>query len=155
MGYVQNVTAEDLEEHDGEGYTSNSVIGKSGMEGLFEKELKGQNGCSITIVDSNGNKKKIIVSTIVENGKDIKLTIDSNLQKELYEQFKDDKSCSVAMNQYTGEVLALVSTPSYDNNDFIRGMSSEKWNALNEDENKPMYNRFRQVWCRALRLSLS
>lgn len=147
VGYVQNVTAEDLEEHDGEGYTSNSVIGKSGMEGLFEKELKGQNGCSITIVYSNGNKKKIIVSTIVENGKDIKLTIDSNLQKELYEQFKDDKSCSVAMNQYTGEVLALVSTPSYDNNDFIRGMSSEKWNALNEDENKPMYNRFRQVWC--------
>lgn len=147
VGYVQNVTAEDLEEHDGEGYTSNSVIGKSGMKGLFEKELKGQNGCSITIVYSNGNKKKIIVSTIVENGKDIKLTIDSNLQKELYEQFKDDKSCSVAMNQYTGEVLALVSTPSYDNNDFIRGMSSEKWNALNEDENKPMYNRFRQVWC--------
>lgn len=147
VGYVQNVTAEDLEEHDGEGYTSNSVIGKSGMEGLFEKELKGQNGCSITIVYSNGNKKKIIVSTIVENGKDIKLTIDSNLQKELYKQFKDDKSCSVAMNQYTGEVLALVSTPSYDNNDFIRGMSSEKWNALNEDENKPMYNRFRQVWC--------
>lgn len=147
VGYVQNVTAEDLEEHDGEGYTSNSVIGKSGMEGLFEKELKGQNGCSITIVYSNGNKKKIIVSTIIENGKDIKLTIDSNLQKELYEQFKDDKSCSVAINQYTGEVLALVSTPSYDNNDFIRGMSSEKWNALNEDENKPMYNRFRQVWC--------
>lgn len=147
VGYVQNVTAEDLEEHDGEGYTANSVIGKSGMEGLFEKELKGQNGCAISIVDSNGNKKKIIVSTIVENGKDIKLTIDSNLQKELYEQFKDDKSCSVAMNQYTGEVLALVSTPSYDNNDFIRGMSSEKWNALNEDENKPMYNRFRQVWC--------
>ena len=147
MGYVQNVTAEDLEEHAGEGYTSNSVIGKSGMEGLFEKELKGQNGCYITIVDSNGNKKKIIVSTIVENGKDIKLTIDSNLEKELYEQFKDDKSCSVAINQYTGEVLALVSTPSYDNNDFIRGMSSEKWNALNEDENKPMYNRFRQVWC--------
>ena len=147
VGYVQNVTAEDLEEHAGEGYTSNSVIGKSGMEGLFEKELKGQNGCAISIVDSNGNKKKIIVSTIVENGKDIKLTIDSNLQKELYEQFKEDKSCSVAINQYTGEVLALVSTPSYDNNDFIRGMSSEKWNALNEDENKPMYNRFRQVWC--------
>ena len=147
VGYVQNVTAEDLEEHDGEGYTSNSVIGKSGMEGLFEKDLKGQNGCSITIVDSNGNKKKIIVSTIVENGKDIKLTIDSNLQKELYEQFKDDKSCSVAMNQYTGEVLALVSTPSYDNNEFIRGISSEKWTSLNEDEKKPLYNRFRQVWC--------
>ena len=147
VGYVQSVTAEDLEEHAGEGYTSNSVIGKSGMEGLFEKELKGQNGCAISIVDSNGNKKKIVVSTIVENGKDIKLTIDSDLQKELYEQYKDDKSCTVAMNQYTGEVLALSSTPSYDNNDFIMGMSNEKWTALNEDERKPMYNRFRQVWC--------
>ena len=51
------------------------------------------------------------------------------------------------MNPYTGEVLALVSTPSYDNNDFILGLSNEQWTALNEDENKPMYNRFRQVWC--------
>lgn len=51
------------------------------------------------------------------------------------------------MNPYTGEVLALVSTPSFDNNDFIKGMSAEKWTSLNEDENKPLYNRFRQVWC--------
>ena len=65
------------------------------MEGLFEKELKGQNGCAISIVDSNGNKKKIVVSTIVENGKDIKLTIDSDLQKELYEQYKDAKTISL------------------------------------------------------------
>ena len=65
----------------------------------------------------------------------------------MYEQFKEDKSCSVAMNPYTGEVLALVNTPAYDNNDFIMGLSSEQWTALNEDENKPMYNRFRQVWC--------
>ena len=65
----------------------------------------------------------------------------------MHEQFKEDKSCSVAMNPYTGEVLALVSTPAYDNNDFIMGLSSEQWTVLNEDENKPMYNRFRQVWC--------
>ncbi|MDE7324383.1 MAG: penicillin-binding transpeptidase domain-containing protein [Lachnospiraceae bacterium] len=147
VGYVQNVTAEDLEKHAGEGYTANSVIGRSGAEGLFEKELKGQNGCRIYIVDSDGNEKEELAYRIVENGKDIKLTIDSELQKALYEQFQSDKSCSVAMNPYTGEVLALVSTPSYDNNDFIMGLSSEKWAALNEDENKPMYNRFRQVWC--------
>lgn len=147
VGYVQNVTAEDLEKHTGEGYTANSVIGRSGAEGLFEKELKGQNGCRIYIVDSDGNEKEELACHIVENGKDIKLTIDSELQKALYEQFQSDKSCSVAMNPYTGEVLALVSTPSYDNNDFIMGLSSEKWAALNEDENKPMYNRFRQVWC--------
>ena len=147
VGYVQSVTAEDLEKHVGEGYTASSVIGRSGAEGLFESELKGQNGCRLYIVDAEGNTKEELADRLVEHGKTIKLTIDSELQRGLYEQFREDKSCSVAMNPYTGEVLALVSTPSYDNNDFIMGLSNEKWTALNEDENKPMYNRFRQVWC--------
>ncbi|MDO4338729.1 MAG: penicillin-binding transpeptidase domain-containing protein [Eubacteriales bacterium] len=147
VGYVQSVTAEDLEEHAGEGYTANSVIGRSGMEGLFESELKGQNGGRIYIVNPEGKEKEELAYIPVQNGQDIQLTIDADLQVSLYEQFKEDKSCSVAMNPYTGEVLALVSTPSYDNNDFIMGLSGEQWNALNEDEDKPMYNRFRQVWC--------
>ena len=147
IGYVQSVTAEDLEEYAGEGYTANSVIGKSGMEGLFESELKGQNGCRIYIENSEGREKEELAYILVQHGQDIQLTIDADLQVSMYEQFKEDKSCSVAMNPYTGEVLALVSTPSYDNNDFIMGLSSEQWTALNEDEDKPMYNRFRQVWC--------
>lgn len=160
IGYVQNVTAEDLEEHTENDritsnsasnaikeYTVNSVIGKSGMESLFEKELKGQNGCKICIVDSEGKEKEELADILVEHGKDIQLTIDANLQISLYKQFQEDKSCSVAINPYTGEVLALISTPAYDNNDFIMGLSSEQWTALNEDENKPMYNRFRQVFC--------
>ena len=147
VGYVQSVTAEDLEEHAGEGYTANSVIGRSGMEGLFEKELKGQNGSRIYIMNSEGKEKEELACILVQHGQDIKLTIDASLQIALYEQFQEDKSCSVAMNPYTGEVLALVSTPSYDNNDFIMGLSSEQWTALNDDEDKPMYNRFRQVWC--------
>lgn len=147
IGYVQAVTAEDLENHPGEGYNANSVIGRTGMEGLFEKELKGKDGCEISIVDREGNIKKTLASVLKENGTDIQLTIDYDLQKLLYEQFKEDRGCSVAMNPYSGEVLALVSTPSLDNNDFIKGMSSEKWAALNEDEDKPLYNRFRQVWC--------
>lgn len=147
VGYVQSVTAEDLEEHAGEGYTANSVIGRSGMEGLFEKELKGKNGCRIYIVNSEGKEKEELACILVQHGQNIKLTIDASLQIALYEQFQEDKSCSVVMNPYTGEVLALVSTPSYDNNDFIMGLSSEQWTALNDDEDKPMYNRFRQVWC--------
>ena len=110
IGYVQNVTAEDLENHSGEGYSSNSVIGRSGMESLYEKELKGKDGCKIYIVDSEGNEKITIAETIKEDGADIRLTIDSDLQKALYEQFKNDRGCSIAMNPYTGEVLALVST---------------------------------------------
>lgn len=66
---------------------------------------------------------------------------------QLYEQFKEDEGCSVAMDPYTGEILALVSTPSYDNNDFVRGMSEEQWDTLNENEKRPLYNRFRQIWC--------
>ena len=147
IGYVQNVTAEDLEEHAGEGYTSNSVIGKTGMEGLFEKELKGENGCRIYIIDSDGREKEELACITVQNGKDIRLTIDADLQSWLYESFKKDKSCSVSINPYTGEVLALVSTPSYDNNTFIMGMSEKQWKLLNEDDRKPLYNRFRQVWC--------
>lgn len=119
VGYVQSVTAEDLEEHAGEGYTSNSVIGRRGMEGLFESELKGQNGCRIYIVNSEGKEKEELACILVQHGQDIQLTIDADLPISLYEQFKEDKSCSVTMNPYTGEVLALVSTPAYDNNDLL------------------------------------
>lgn len=147
IGYVQKATAEDLENHSGEGYNSNSEIGRTGMESLYEMELKGTNGCEISIVDKNENKKSTVAKILKEDGKNIQLTIDSELQEIMYEQFKDDRGCSVAINPYTGEVLAMVSTPSYDNNDFIKGLSTEKWTFMNEDENKPLYNRFRQVWC--------
>ncbi|MCH1984333.1 penicillin-binding transpeptidase domain-containing protein [Ruminococcus sp. OA3] len=146
-GYVQNVTAEDLEEHEGEGYSSSSVIGRSGMEGLYEKELKGTDGKKISMVDEAGEEVYVLASVPKQDGEDITLTIDAKLQQLLYTQFAEDESCSVAMNPYTGEVLALVSTPSFDSNDFILGMSSEQWDLLNNDEKKPMYNRFRQTWC--------
>ena len=147
IGYVQGVTAEDLEEQEGEGYTAHSVIGRSGMEGLLEKKLKGKDGHRIVIVDEEGREKKEVAASMVENGQDISLTIDADLQLSLYEQFKEDKSCLVAMHPHTGEVLAMVSTPPYDNNAFIMGLSDAQWTALNENEDNPMYNRFRQVWC--------
>lgn len=146
VGYVQNVNAEDLEKHVGEGYDADSVIGRSGIEALYEKELKGKNGYSIEIKTADGDTKEVLTYNDVEHGKNIKLTVDYFLQQDLYETFKEDKSCSVALNPETGEVLALVSTPTYDNNDFILGMSSDKWDALNNDENKPLLNRFRQTY---------
>lgn len=147
VGYVQSVTAEDLEEHEGEGYSSGSVIGRSGAESLYEKELKGRDGHKILIKDENGENKALLAVSQVEDGQDIRLTIDAGLQEMLYRQFSEDKGCSAAVQPYTGEVLALISTPSYDNNDFILGMTDEQWQALNEDEQMPLYNRFRQTWC--------
>ena len=92
-------------------------------------------------MDENGEIAETIASVEKEDGQDITLTIDASLQEQLYEQFREDPGCSVAMNPYTGEVLALVSTPSYDNNDFISGMSEEQWTGLNEDESRPLiYN---------------
>ena len=143
IGYVQNVNAEDLEEHEGEGYTETSVIGRSGLESLYEDRLRGSDGCQIYIVDSSGKQKTMLAVDAVEDGEDITLTIDIDLQQALYETYKDDNSASVAMNPLTGEVLALVSTPTYNSNDFVVGMSQETWDASNNDENNPMYNRFR------------
>lgn len=146
-GYVQNVTAEELENHKGEGYSAQSVIGKSGLEKLYEDRLRGKDGYEINIVTEEGKLKKTVASRRKQDGEDIRLTIDAKLQADLYNQFKEDRSTSVAMNPKTGEVLALVSTPSFDANDFIRDMPSKKWAQLNEDENKPLWNRFRSTWC--------
>lgn len=145
-GYVQKVTAEDLKKHKGEGYDETSYIGRSGIEAAYEKELKGKDGIKISVVSDKGIEISKIANKNKEDGKDITLTIDINLQSNLYNTYQQDKSASVAMNPTTGEILALVSTPSFNSNDFILGMSTEKWDNLNNDEMKPLYNRFKATF---------
>ena len=144
-GYVQNVTAEDLSEL--EGYQADSVIGRSGLESLYEAKLKGLDGVSIAIVDPSGKVKDIVARQPKINGTDLYLTIDVSLQASLYELFSEVESASVALNPETGEVLALVSTPSFNSNDFVLGLSQQAWTELNEDPRLPMLNRFRQTFC--------
>ena len=146
-GYVQSITAEELEKNKDKGYNSNSVIGKKGIEKLYEDKLRGSDGVEIYIVDSQNNRVSTIAQKEVKNGEDVKLTIDINIQNKLYEQLKDDKGFFVVMNPKSGELLALVSTPSYDANKFIYGMSNDEWKELSENENNPMYTRFLQTWC--------
>lgn len=145
-GYMQQVTAEDLEKHQGEGYTETSMIGRSGIEAAYEKQLKGTNGATISIVDENGSTKSTVATQEKQDGQDITLTIDIDLQRDLYNAFDEDQSASVAMNPTNGEVFALVSTPSFDSNDFIYGFSTEEWDDLNNDEDQPLTNRFRATW---------
>ena len=116
--------------------------GKTGLEYAFNDKLKGEDGVEIYIVDENGSKVKTVQSKEVKNGEDVKLTIDVNLQNKIYEQFKQDKGAFVSINYNTGEVLAAVSTPSYDANDFSIGITNEEWEELQNDANKPMYNRY-------------
>ncbi len=146
IGYVQSISAEELEENKGKGYNSNSVIGKAGIEKAYEETLRGKDGKEIYIEDENGKRLKTVAKQEVENGKDIKLTIDANKQKQVYESLEENKGAYVAMDSKTGEIIALVSTPSYDSNDFVLGMSTEEWKNLSEDEKNPLLNRFTKSW---------
>ena len=146
-GYVQNITAEELKENQGKGYTSNSVIGKAGLEKQYEERLKGKAGLEIYIEDETGKKKAEIAKIEVQNGEKIKLTIDSELQKKLYNELKDNKGLFVVMHPKTGELLALVSTPSYNPNKFITGLSTDEWNEIKENADNPMMARYLQTWC--------
>ena len=147
IGYVQPINAEELEANEGKGYTTNSLIGKAGLELAYEDTLRGIDGTDIYIVDGNQNRVASLAKQDKKDGKDVKLTIDSTLQKQVYDQMKDDKGFFVIMEPQTGELLALVSTPTYDSNDFVVGLTTDKWNSLNNDEARPLYNRFIQKYC--------
>ena len=146
VGYIRGISAEELQAHKGEGYTESSTIGKTGLELAFEDRLRGKNGTGIYIVDANENTLKTIAETDVEDGEDIRTTIDIELQKEIFNEFDGDNGLSVAMNPKTGEVLAMVSTPSFDSNSFITGFTDEEWNTLSSDENTPMFARYESTW---------
>ena len=146
-GYVQGITAEELESKAEKGYNPHSIIGKTGLEQVYEERLKGKDGLKIYIEDNNGNIVKTIAETKGNDGEDIKLTIDINLQTKLYEKIKNDKGFFVVMNPQTGEILALVSTPSYDPNKFVTGMTNNEWNSISTNEAKPLFTRFISTWC--------
>ena len=147
VGYVQNVNAEDLKKHKNEGYNSTSVIGRSGIEAAYEEKLRGITSGKIDLVDKNDKViKELCHKKVKMSPQDITLTIDIDLQQSLYNEYQNDKSASVALNPKTGEVLALVSTPSYSNNDFVLGLSTDKWNALNNDVNQPLMSRYKQTY---------
>ena len=127
------------------GYMQNGE-GKAGLEKLYDDQLNGTDGLEIYIADANGQKKQSLAVKAQIDGKDLETTIDSRLQKNIYEQYKKDKSAHVAMNPTTGGVKALVSTPSYDAQAFILGMTQEKWSKINNDKRHPMQNRFKSTF---------
>ena len=147
IGYVQAINAEELEKYADKGYSSTSLIGKSGLEAAYEDRLRGTDGVRIYIQDAEENEIKTLAEQKQKDGEDITLTIDSDIQTKLYSQLKNDKGLFVVMKPGTGELLALISTPTFDSNDFTLGMTNDEWNALNNDEAKPLYNRFIQRYC--------
>ena len=146
-GYISSITAEELEFMRNKGYTSSSVIGKTGLEKEYEERLKGTDGVRIYILDDQGNNVKTVAETFAQDGENIKLTIDVDIQLKIYEQLKNDEGFFVVMNPKTGEILALVSAPSYDANKFVLGMTNEEWDSLLNAEGNPLFTRFLESWC--------
>lgn len=151
VGYVDEISAEELTKYKGKGYSRGSKIGKAGLEQVYEDRLRGENGGEIYIAtkkDNKETKKSTIIKKEPKQGEDIKLSIDMDLQVKIYEQMKGDAGASTAVNPITGEILALVSSPSYDSN--VRSKSvyeSETYKAAYKANEKSINtNRFSSTY---------
>ncbi len=146
IGYEGKITKEELEKHPE--YLMTDYIGKTGVEKIYEKELKGGYGLFQVEVDSLGNIKKNLGVINPQPGNNLILNIDEGLQKKLYDSLVNilektgtRTAAAAAINPQNGKVLALVSLPSYDNNLFARGISSAEYQAIITDKNLPLFNR--------------
>ncbi len=139
LGYIGNITAEELENNPDKGYTTSSQIGKNGLEQVYEDKLRAKEGVHIYI--ERGEEKITVAKTDSKDGDDIQLSIDSNLQQEIYNQMDNEKSASIAMDSTTGEVLAMVSSPSYDSNTLVTYKTKTIAKEWEESKNAEFDNR--------------
>lgn len=145
-GYIAPISAEDLEKLKGKGYSSQDWIGKAGLEQVYEEQLRGTSGGLIKILDSKGEEKSILAQKEVQNGTDVKTTINSRVQLSIYNQMKADVGTASAIHPKTGDVLALVNSPSYDPNQFTLGLTKSLRQKWADDPKQPMLNRFKYVY---------
>tara|TARA_B100002051_G_scaffold173213_1_gene163814 strand:- start:407 stop:2074 length:1668 start_codon:yes stop_codon:yes gene_type:complete len=143
LGYVAQVSKEDL--NNSEIIKQRNVpglrVGKSGLEKNFENELIGTNSIQRYEVNAFGKRINQIDYVEGEEGKTIKLTIDSEIQKLTQELLKDKAGSISVMDIYTGEIIAMNSAPSFDPNLFLYGVDLEKWNEIKKDPLKPLLNK--------------
>lgn len=144
IGYVGAITAEELENKNDYSYTSTSLIGKAGIESVYEDTLRGEDGAEIYI--KRGSDEISILKKEVINGEDIKLTIDSTLQNNSYTQLNGEKGAVTAVDPISGEVLALVSSPSYDSNMFTTYITKTKAAEREANNYTDTVNRFSKTY---------
>lgn len=155
LGYVGEVSSYEIEQGLFKNITQGSLVGKGGLEKTYDKYLRGEDGAFMEEVDVAGNVVKHYDSVQPVPGKNLKLTLDYQLQKEL-EEFTDKHlaylrnsgiapgaraAAVVAIDPRNGAVRAMVSRPGYDPNWFVHGISSKNWNSINNDPNYPMNNK--------------
>ena len=149
-GYTGQPDEETLKKLTDEGYSSSSVVGKTGIESAYNDKMLAKDGMRVVLINSDGGVKSVLYEKAAEDGQDVVLTIDDELQQRAYyqmeTQLKDTQTgVVIVMNKNTGEVLSQVSYPSYNVNDMFFGVSEEKWKELSDEDGKlPIYNRVTQ-----------
>jgi len=146
LGYEGKIEQKELDQK--QGYLLTDYIGKQGIEKSYEQYLRGVHGADQVEVDSMGNIKREVGIINPKPGGDLVLSIDAGLQKKIYDSLNDilektktKTAAAVAINPQNGEVLAMVSIPSYDNNLFAQKISNDDYTKLIRDPNKPLFNR--------------
>ncbi|MDE3303606.1 cell division protein FtsI [Lacticaseibacillus paracasei] len=140
IGYVGTATADDIRKDPT--LTANSKIGKTGLEQVYDKRLRGTDGGQISI--QNGDNIHPLLTKKAVNGKSLKLTIDANQQKIAYTQLAGKAGSVVTMNPTNGELLTLASSPSYDPNAFVNGISQTDYDKYANNTSLPLLSRFAQ-----------
>ncbi len=140
LGYLGEVTQADLARPDTP-YRPGDLIGKKGLEGLYEQYLRGDTGERVVVVDSRGQLIEEFDRLPAQSGRDLELTLDLKLQQAAAELLEGRVGSIVALDPRQGEVLALVSAPSFDPNHFARRLRRDEWRELLDHPNHPLQNR--------------
>jgi penicillin-binding protein 2 len=141
IGYVGEVSEEDLNQTRYAAYEPGDVVGKAGVEETYDQLLRGQDGSRDVIVDSHGREVGYLRTQHAIPGQDLKLTIDIDLQRTAELALGSASGAVVAMDPRNGEILAMVSHPSYDPNAFAVRINRTDWNALINNPNHPLMNK--------------
>src|SRR5580700_1613289 len=141
IGYVGEVTEDMLNQPQFELYTPGDVVGVSGVEKQYNNILMGKNGSRRALVNSHGREVGRLDETPAEPGNQLKLTVDLDLQIAAEQALEGKNGAVVAMNPRNGEILAMVSRPTFDPNDFAVKISRDEWNKLVDDPDHPLLNK--------------
>lgn len=141
LGYVGRINTQELKSIDQVNYSASNYIGKIGIERYYEKALHGNVGYQQVETDASGKAIRILKEIKSQPGKNLYLTIDSNLQLAAEKSLKGLRGSIVAIDPSNGQVLALVSNPGFDPNLFVTGISRKDYKELQQSLDKPLFNR--------------
>ncbi|EIM63471.1 penicillin-binding protein 2 [Desulfobacter postgatei] len=141
IGYLGEINKDELDSGKFPNVRSGDSIGRYGVEKSFEADLQGKRGGHQLEVDVNGRVIKILKTVEPVSGNDLVLTIDLPLQQKAEGLLGENDGAVVALDPSNGDVLVMASSPSFDQNDFIGGISSKKWQVLRDDPGRPMNNK--------------